>query len=120
MPEDEVPRGVVPRRPPRAFKVKIKKASEINLEELHLFLNAKSALTPNCLTAIMALDILIRHKPAMLYSNVGRSFFTPDGAQPLYGGVEVWNGFFQSVRPTMGKASNANDRSLRCFSKGVC
>ncbi|KAG0300267.1 eukaryotic translation initiation factor 2C, 2 [Linnemannia gamsii] len=103
LPEDEIPRGVVPRRPPRSFKVKIKKASEINLEELHRFLNAKSALTTNCLTAIMALDILIRHKPAMLYSSVGRSFFTPDGAQPLYGGVEVWNGFYQSARPTLGR-----------------
>ncbi|KAG0371264.1 eukaryotic translation initiation factor 2C, 2 [Mortierella sp. AD032] len=103
LPEDEVPKGVVPRRPPRVFKVKIKKASEINLEELHRFLDAKSALTPNCLTAIMALDILIRHKPAMLYSSVGRSFFTPDGSQPLYGGVEVWNGFYQSARPTIGR-----------------
>ncbi|KAF9081951.1 Eukaryotic translation initiation factor 2C [Mortierella sp. AD031] len=103
LPEDEIPKGVVARYPPRVFKVKIKKASQINLEELHRFLNAKSALTTNCLTAIMALDILIRHKPAMLYSNVGRSFFTPEGAQPLYGGVEVWNGFYQSARPTMGR-----------------
>ncbi|KAF9408609.1 hypothetical protein BGZ94_002247, partial [Podila epigama] len=103
LPEDEIPKGVVARRPPRTFVFKIKKAAEINLEELHRFLNSKSALTNNCLTAIMALDVLIRHKPAMLYSNVGRSFFTPDGAQQLYGGVEVWNGFYQSARPTMGK-----------------
>ncbi|KAF9930836.1 Eukaryotic translation initiation factor 2C [Linnemannia zychae] len=103
LPEDEPPKGVVPRRPPRVFKVKIKKAAEIILEELHRFLNAKSAMTEKCLTAIMALDVLIRHKPAMLYSNVGRSFFTPEGAQPLYGGVEVWNGFYQSARPTLGR-----------------
>ncbi|OAQ24024.1 Piwi-domain-containing protein [Linnemannia elongata AG-77] len=103
LPGDEVPQAVVPRRPPRAFKVKIKKASEINLEELHRFLNAESALSPNCLTAIMALDILIHHKPAMLYSSVGRSFFSPNGARPLSGGVEVWNGFYQSARPTLGR-----------------
>ncbi|KAF9950945.1 eukaryotic translation initiation factor 2C, 2 [Mortierella alpina] len=103
LPEDEVPKGVVARRPPRVFKVKIKAAAEINLEELHRFLVGKAAMSSNCLTAIMALDILIRHKPAMLYSSVGRSFFTPEGAQALYGGVEVWNGFYQSARPTMGK-----------------
>ncbi|KAF9323131.1 hypothetical protein BG006_001739 [Podila minutissima] len=105
LPEDEVPKGVTPRRPPRAFRLKIKKASEINLEELHRFLVGKAAMSNNILTAIMALDVLIRHKPAMLYSNVGRSFFTPDGAQQLYGGVEVWNGFYQSARPTVGKYS---------------
>ncbi|KAI1316177.1 eukaryotic translation initiation factor 2C, 2 [Mortierella claussenii] len=103
LPEDQPPQGVVPRRPPRVFKVKIKKAAEINLEELHRFLRGESASTTNCLTAIMALDVLIRHQPAMLYSNVGRSFFTPDGARSLYGGIEVWNGFYQSVRPTIGK-----------------
>ncbi|KAF9193168.1 Eukaryotic translation initiation factor 2C [Haplosporangium sp. Z 11] len=104
LPEDEPPQGVVARRPPRSFKVKIKIASgNINLEELHQYLVGKASMTPNCQTAIMALDILIRHKPAMLYSNVGRSFFTPDGARALHGGLEVWNGFYQSVRPTIGK-----------------
>ncbi|KAG0012884.1 Eukaryotic translation initiation factor 2C, partial [Entomortierella chlamydospora] len=103
LPEDEPPRGVVPKKPIRVFKAKIRKAAEINLEELHRFLNGNAAMSPNCLTAIMALDILIRHQPAMLYSTVARSFFTPDGARPLSGGVEVWNGFYQSARPTMGK-----------------
>ncbi|KAG0338651.1 hypothetical protein BG000_003640 [Podila horticola] len=103
LPEDEAPKGVTPRRPPRPFRLKIKKVSEINLEELHRFLVGKAAMSNNILTAIMALDVLIRHKPAMLYSNVGRSFFTPDGAQQLYGGVEVWNGFYQSARPTIGR-----------------
>ncbi|KFH71161.1 hypothetical protein MVEG_04007 [Podila verticillata NRRL 6337] len=103
LPEDEAPKGVTPRRPPRPFRLKIKKASEINLEELHRFLAGKAAMSNNILTAIMALDVLIRHKPAMLYANVGRSFFTPDGAQQLYGGVEVWNGFYQSARPSIGK-----------------
>ncbi|KAG0048957.1 Eukaryotic translation initiation factor 2C [Gryganskiella cystojenkinii] len=103
LPEDEPPKGVTPRSPPRSFKVKVKKAADINLEELHQFLDRKIALTNNCRSAIMALDVLIRHKPAMLYSSVGRSFFTPEGAQPLYGGVEVWNGFYQSARPALGK-----------------
>ncbi|KAF9896523.1 Eukaryotic translation initiation factor 2C, partial [Lobosporangium transversale] len=99
---DEQPRGGAGRQPD-VFKVKIKKAAEINLEELHRFLNGQSSLTANCLTAIMALDVLIRHKPALLYSTVNRSFFTPDGASPLSGGIQVWNGFYQSARPAVGK-----------------
>ncbi|KAG0353510.1 hypothetical protein BGZ54_002214, partial [Gamsiella multidivaricata] len=103
LPEDAPRPGQPQRLPPRGFKVKVKKAAEINLEELHRFLQGKSQMTNNIQTAIMALDVLIRHQPAMLYSSVGRSFFTPDGAMPLYGGIEVWNGFYQSARPAMGR-----------------
>lgn len=38
----------------------------------------------------------------MQYASVGRSFFISDGAQLLGGGAEVWQGYFQSVRPTRG------------------
>lgn len=94
-----------PVRPPPKFRVKVKKASTINLEELHRFLNGRSALTNNCLTAIMALDVLIRHQPAMLYATVGRSFYTPIGKQALAGPLDVWRGFYQSARPALGMSS---------------
>lgn len=53
--------------------------------------------------AIMVLDVLIRHVPSTLYTTVGRSFFTPADARPLPNGAEVWQGFYQSARPTFGK-----------------
>ncbi|KAF9931666.1 hypothetical protein FBU30_009727 [Linnemannia zychae] len=81
------------------FKLKIKKAASINLEELARFLAGKAALSNNCLTGIMALDVLIHHKPAMLYTTVGRSFYTSEGKLPLPGGLEAWRGYYQSVRP---------------------
>jgi len=87
---------------PRPFKIKIKKVNEINMEELHLFLIGKAQCTSNVLTAIMALDILIRHKPSMKYSIVGRSFFTKELSQSLSGIVEAWQGYYQSARPTKG------------------
>lgn len=89
------------------FKVKIKKVATINLEELQRFLNGKAALSNNCLAAIMSLDILIRHQPAMLYTTVGRSFYTPDGSQPLSGHLEAWQGFYQSARPTAGECAHS-------------
>lgn len=51
----------------------------------------------------MVLDVLIRHMPSMLHSTVGRSFFTPTGKHQLPNGAEVWQGFYQSARPTPGK-----------------
>lgn len=51
----------------------------------------------------MFLDILIRHVPSTIYSTVGRSFYTPQDSKPLPGGAEVWQGFYQSARPGVGK-----------------
>ncbi|KAF9957777.1 hypothetical protein BGZ65_001879 [Modicella reniformis] len=67
-----------PRCAPPPFKVKIRKVASINLEELHRFIERKTDLTNNILSSIMALDIAIRHKPALLYETIGRSFFTPE------------------------------------------
>lgn len=53
----------------------------------------------------MALDVLIRHHPAMRYATVGRSFYTPVGCQALSGPLDVWPGFYQSARPTLGMLS---------------
>lgn len=53
----------------------------------------------------MALDVLIRHQPAMLYATVGRSFYTPIGKQTLAGTLDVWRGFYQSARPALGMYS---------------
>ena len=39
----------------------------------------------------------------MTLKKVGRSFYTNQGLLSLYGGVEVWQGYFQSVRLTPGK-----------------
>ncbi|KAG0225036.1 eukaryotic translation initiation factor 2C, 2 [Mortierella sp. GBA43] len=89
------------RRQPRPFRVKIRKVASINLEEVHQFVERRSEMTNNIQTAIMSLDVLMRHKPSLEYTTVGRSFYTPQGSRILSGGVEVWDGFYQSVRPTI-------------------
>ena len=37
------------------------------------------------------------------YPYNSRSFFTKNGAQGIGGGFELWRGYFQSVRPALGK-----------------
>ncbi|KAI9140302.1 Piwi domain-containing protein [Paraphysoderma sedebokerense] len=73
------------------------------MEELHRFIEGKADFTGNVQTSIMALDVLFHHFPAMSHPVIGRSFFMRDGAVPLGGGVEMWRGIFQSVRPGSGK-----------------
>ncbi|CAG8434509.1 675_t:CDS:2, partial [Scutellospora calospora] len=103
------------RRAPRIFRIKMKKAGEIVMGELHKFLDGQSSLTPNCLSAIMVLDVLIRHLPSMKNTTVGRSFFTKHGTTALSGGVEVWQGYYQSARPTKGKMLINVDLSATAF-----
>jgi hypothetical protein len=66
----------------------------------------------------MSLDVLIRHRPSTVHTTVGRSFYTPQGAQPLYGGVEVWQGYYQSARPTRGRMMINIDLSATAFYEG--
>lgn len=104
------------RRPPRQFKIKLRRVGQdIVMEELMQFLNARATLTNNCQMAITAMDIIIRHKPSLEHVTVGRSFFTPRGARPIYGAAEVWQGYYQSARPTRGKMLINVDLSATAF-----
>ncbi|KAG0331995.1 hypothetical protein BG004_001425, partial [Podila humilis] len=90
-------------RPIPNFTVKVRKVANIDFKDLQRFLDGKSALTSECQTAIQAIDVMIRHKPSMQYTTVGRSFFTPEGSQVLSGCLEAWRGYYQSARPTPEK-----------------
>ncbi|KAI9449778.1 Piwi-domain-containing protein [Russula earlei] len=52
--------------------------------------------------AVTFLQIVVRQAP-MLKTNTfnNRSVFTPSNKKSLSGGFNIWNGFFQSVRPTL-------------------
>ncbi|KAK9766945.1 hypothetical protein K7432_003575 [Basidiobolus ranarum] len=63
----------------------------------------------------MALDILIRHRPSMLYTSVGHSFYTRADSRHLGGGIDVWQGFYQSARPTLKKMMINVDVSATAF-----
>jgi hypothetical protein len=66
----------------------------------------------------MAMDVIIRHRPSTVHTTVGRSFYTPQAAQPLHGGVEAWQGYYQSARPTKGKMMINIDLSATAFYEG--
>lgn len=110
--------GGPPAKNKNEFTVKIVKAAVIDLEELHRFLRREGPITPGCLTAIQALNIVMSHKLFSEMVSVGRSAFTPNNAQNLGGGIEKWDGIFQSVRPGQGKLYANIDVANTAFIKG--
>src|SRR5215216_3069032 len=92
---------------------------------LFSYYNSKIFFLILCLLGIMALDVLIRHKPSMMhvthkndeimYATVGRSFYTNQISQSLYGGAEVWQGYYQSARPAPKKMMINVDVSATAF-----
>jgi eukaryotic translation initiation factor 2C len=54
----------------------------------------------------------------MQYISVGRSFYTPEGSQALQGGLEAWQGYYQSARPTFGRMMINVDLTATPFYEG--
>lgn len=100
----------VPRKP---FTVEIKRAQVIKMENLKQFLDGKINWTPY--EAIHALEIVLRHVPSSLYVTVARSFYLDSMIKRISGASEVWEGFFQSLRPTFGKLLLNCDTAATAF-----
>ena len=52
---------------------------------------------------LQALNVVIRMEPSLKYPFNVRSFFTSEGHLDIGGGIVLWRGYFQSVRPAIGK-----------------
>ena len=50
-----------------------------------------------------ALNIAVRMAPSMRYPSNARSFFTDRETLLIGGGIVLWRGYFQSVRPSINK-----------------
>lgn len=90
-------------RPAKPYRVRIVKVAEINPEVLARFLLGKQSHEATVLTAITALNVVIRMAPSMLYPFNVRSFFTPRETEDIGAGIVLWRGYFQSVRPAVGR-----------------
>lgn len=65
--------------------------------------------------ALQALNIAIRMHPGKKYPSNARSFFVEDGKTNLTGGLEVRRGYFQSLRPSIGRILLNLDISAAVF-----
>lgn len=101
-------------RPPRLFKIVLKRVAAINMEPLRLFLKGNLNYTPY--EAIQALEIVLRQaSSASGLTNIARSFYSPRDSARLGGSVEAWLGFFQSLRPAPGRLLLNIDTSASSF-----
>ncbi|KAJ7157556.1 argonaute-like protein [Mycena crocata] len=90
-------------RGPKVYQIKITHVAEINPEVLQRFIQGKQSHDNSVLTAITALNVVIRMEPTLNYPFNTRSFFTNTEVKNIKSGLELWRGYFQSIRPTIGK-----------------
>lgn len=57
-------------------------------------------LASELITHLQALNVVIRMDPNLKYPFNVRSFFTEQGKKAIGGGLELWRGYFQSIRPS--------------------
>ncbi|PBK85438.1 Piwi-domain-containing protein [Armillaria gallica] len=104
--EFKVPYGVRPAGPdagaPRIFKIKLTEAAVVNPEVLKRLIAGNHSQENSVLTAITALNVVVRMEPSLNHPFNIRSFFTNSETANVGLGVELWRGYFQSVRPTIG------------------
>ncbi|KAI5124926.1 hypothetical protein M0805_007353 [Coniferiporia weirii] len=90
-------------RGPKVYKIRLNKVAEINPIVLERFLDGKQSHDNDVLTAITALNVVVRMEPTLKYPFNVRSFFTQQEKKEIGLGIELWRGYFQSVRPASGK-----------------
>ncbi|KAH6915370.1 argonaute-like protein [Coprinopsis sp. MPI-PUGE-AT-0042] len=100
--EQEEGAGAAPatsKRSSKLFKVRLTKVAEINTEVLKRFVEGIQSADSNVLTAITALNVVVRMQPNLNFPFNVRSFFTNSETKDIGGGLVLWRGFFQSIRP---------------------
>ncbi|KAF9270096.1 argonaute-like protein [Marasmius fiardii PR-910] len=88
---------------PKVFKVRLTKVAQINPEVLERFIQGNQSHDNVVLTAITALNVVIRMEPTRNHPFNVRSFFTDRERRAIGLGLEVWRGYFQSVRPAINR-----------------
>ena len=95
------------------FRLEISQFKIIDMEELSLFLHGKSREYP--MDAINAMDVILRYKPSIMYTTIGRCFYSPETAITISQGAQLWQGFHQSVKLTKGTLMINLDVSATAF-----
>ncbi|KAF8963796.1 argonaute-like protein [Flammula alnicola] len=90
-------------RPPRVYFITLTKVATINTETLHRYYDGQQSLDEAVSTSLMAFNNVVRMQPNLSNPSRARSFFTQIDKRAIGGGLEVWRGIFQSVRPAIGR-----------------
>ncbi|KAG8980827.1 hypothetical protein FRB95_001180 [Tulasnella sp. JGI-2019a] len=99
--------GVAPGgREPKMWRIRLTKThQEINPEVLRLYVEGQQSHSPDVTVAINALNVAAQMLPGdnPKFTPYGKSVLIPDGSINIGRGLALWRGYFQSIRPTIGK-----------------
>ncbi|KAI3653322.1 hypothetical protein MP228_001269 [Amoeboaphelidium protococcarum] len=111
----------------RKITITLESQGKIDMTELSSFVDGNTsnkaiALSPSSensdgssLPALRALDTLMRYRPSMLLTSIGRSFFSRNEVRPLGDGTECWLGYHQGIVAGRGKMMLNIDISATAF-----
>ncbi|KAG8905954.1 hypothetical protein FRB99_007888 [Tulasnella sp. 403] len=88
--------------PVRMQKV-LRAGHPLNPEVLARYIQGNQTHDENVLTVINACNVAIRMEPIQNYPFNVRSFYPGNEIRPIGRGIELWRGYFQSIRPGIGK-----------------
>ncbi|KAG6379119.1 Piwi domain-containing protein [Boletus reticuloceps] len=87
------------------FRITLKRvdAAPVSFEDLqHLIDGRTTQLTSRADVALTLVQLIVRQAPNLKYPNNVKAFFCREaGSRALGGGLEVFRGYYQSVRPTL-------------------
>ncbi|KAI6160674.1 argonaute-like protein [Pisolithus thermaeus] len=102
----------------RVYKVRLTKVATINPEVLKRFIMGQQSYDSTVTTALTALNVVIRMEPKTRYPFSARSFFTDREVRDIGSGIVLWRGYFQSIRPAIGRLLVKIDTSTCAMYKG--
>ncbi|EAU80736.2 hypothetical protein CC1G_04846 [Coprinopsis cinerea okayama7 len=80
--------------------VRLTHVQEINLEALDNFTSGFGSQTSESITGITVSNIVLRMAANLRYPHFGKHLFIEElGMRSIGGGIELWRGLFQSLRP---------------------
>ncbi|KAF9268203.1 Piwi-domain-containing protein [Marasmius fiardii PR-910] len=85
------------------FLVSLSKSPSV--QDINALLNHRDPQTQAAISrAVNLLQIIIKQAPNQNHPNNARAYFSDQDKRPIsQSGLELWRGYFQSVRPTLGK-----------------
>ncbi|KAJ7468930.1 argonaute-like protein [Mycena galericulata] len=92
-----------PNRPPKIYKIRLTLVAKINTEILHRFNQGQQSQDSAVDTALHALNTVIRMAPSQNFPVKGPLFYTDEGSKVIGYGLVLWRGYFQSIRPAVGR-----------------
>ncbi|KAG8946718.1 hypothetical protein FRC04_011496 [Tulasnella sp. 424] len=88
---------------PNPRRVRVQFAATVNPSSTVRYIEGQMSHDENILTTLNAYNVAIRMQPIQDHPFNARSFFTRAEFKDMGRSVELWRGYFQSVRPAIGK-----------------